>query len=198
VYLVLALVVSSACSSNGDSHLSDALLTSDDIRIAGYDGPLTVGKSDDYLPNPDPRGPCGATGDAALDFNDADARVILEGTGLIVIHVVVESPLAPQRVAAMRADAVEGCSAFVSQTNTGSQLNEMLGLIDIGLVGEDRVAWRGSVRPSNSELRINVIASVVLVRGHLSAVAIFGGDDIPDNAVAILSALAAERLGEAI
>lgn len=196
--LLAAILVVAACSGEARDELGNALLTAEDIRASGYAGPLAVGESGDFRPNPDPRGPCGAVGDAALDFSDADAEVILEGTGFTLFHVVVESDSATQRVAAMRADAVEGCSAFVSQTNTGSQLNEMVGLIDIGLVGEDRVAWRGSVRPSNSELRISVVASVVLLHDHMSAIAILGADDISDNSVAILSALAVERLDEAI
>ncbi|MDX1690449.1 MAG: hypothetical protein R3290_05450 [Acidimicrobiia bacterium] len=162
---VLVLVAALASGCDPGARVPSTLLTLEDIHAAPVapaalrsapEGAEAVG------PDPDPRGPCGAS---VPPFPVADAAVaVFERPDVTVVHAVADG--APGLVDAVRSDLAPGCASFTKASVAGDQETELVGSLDPGPSAAVGYVWRtvvGDAPPA--------FVAHVLIEGRDGAVA---------------------------
>jgi hypothetical protein len=166
------------------------------LRPADLDGfgtvksvPLNKAK---LFEDPDPRGPCGVK-ITPPRLSKGATRVFQAPGGVIIDTVVrVSEQRARALMDAMEHDAIAACPAYTSTTNTGAEQTVMPTLVDLPMVGDQRVGGTAAITVGG---QTGYAGTVRIRRGrYLDFAVAFSGIPVRPDVVRVL----AERMDGAL
>jgi hypothetical protein len=191
------------------TELAGALLTLDDVTAARS---IPAGMTDvepgraNLTDDEDQRGPCGAPVDPlpTVTTSESDSATRFDGAiavfgtdDFLVVNVVLADTggLAERRTTALIDDLQPDCEGYEKEETPFEepQATRLVGAIDIGDLGDQRVAFQIRAVVGDEDPAFGVEAAI-RSGDALTEVLILSSERVPDETVADLAASAAERL----